>query len=366
MSRYFLFGTPRWNALLAEVAGRPVACAPARLEGWSIERAAKGDWPVLVPGGACDGLLTEPLDAEAKARLDWYETAFDYAPEAVRVGDHAALVYRTDDAGAGAPWDLEGWIGAHGERTRLAAAEVMRARGRESQASLARRRPMIHARADGILRTRAARRPDTVGQRFDMAAVEIQQVSHPHDGFTGVEDWRIDHPRFDGSRSGPLERSVATTTGAATVLPYDPARDRVLLVEQVRLGPMANGDTQPWLLEPVAGMIDAGEGPETCALRELEEEAGLRAAPDALHFVARYYPSPGVLAQLIHSYVVTCDLPDAAAGTGGLDVEGEDLALHLVALDDLLAMIPSTEAANAPLVVSAQWLALNRARLQAG
>ncbi|WGH78434.1 NUDIX domain-containing protein [Jannaschia ovalis] len=366
MSRYFLFGTLRWQTLLTEVAGRPVACTPATLTGWSVERAARGDWPVLVEGGSCTGLLTEPLDAGPRARLDWYETAFDYAPEAVTVGAEPALVYRADDAGAGEGWDLDAWIAAHGARTRLAAAEVMRGLGRVSQTDLAARRGMIHARADGTLRVRGTRRPVTTGPSFTVDDIEVLGRRHPHDGFTGIEEWRIDHPRFDGSRSGPLTRTVATTTDAATVLPYDPVRDRVLVVEQVRMGALANGDPQPWMIEPVAGMIDAGEGPEACALRELEEEAGLRAPPEALHFVARYYPSPGVLAQLLHSYVVTCDLPDGAAGLGGLDAEHEDLRLHLLALDDLLAMIPSGEAANAPLVASAQWLALNRERLRAG
>jgi ADP-ribose pyrophosphatase len=58
-------------------------------------------------------------------------------------------------------------------------------------------------------------------------------------------------------------RAVFRVTDAATVLPYDPVRDRILLVEQVRFGPLAQGDPSPWLLEPVAGLIDAGETPRT-------------------------------------------------------------------------------------------------------
>ncbi len=45
---------------------------------------------------------------------------------------------------------------------------------------------------------------------------------------------------------------------AVTVLPYDPVRDRVLLIEQYRFGVHMRGDPRPWVLEPVAGRIDAG------------------------------------------------------------------------------------------------------------
>ncbi|MEM8754340.1 MAG: hypothetical protein AAGF90_15290, partial [Pseudomonadota bacterium] len=78
------------------------------VEGDFVARAAAGDWPVLVSGGSAEGALTADLDDEARARLDWYETAFGYVPEAVRVGDAAALVYREAEGGGGAgePWNL--------------------------------------------------------------------------------------------------------------------------------------------------------------------------------------------------------------------------------------------------------------------
>lgn len=370
MSRYFLFGTLLWHDLLAEVAGRPVTCAPALLPGRAVERAAAGDWPVLVAGDGARGLLTEVLDDEAKARLDWYEVAFGYAPEAVEVetetGPVTALCYREagGPGGAGEAWSLADWIAAHGARTMLASAEVLRARGRVSAAALAARRGVIQARAQGIVAARAHARPVTVGEGTGADTVRVAGVDYPYEGFHRVEEWRFDHPRFDGGRSGEIVRAISHVTDAATVLPYDAVRDRVLVVEQIRAGALAKGERFPWLIEPVAGLIDAGETPETTALRELEEEAGLKIDPQALRFVGRYYPSPGGLAQVLHSYVALCDLPDGSAGLHGLAEEHEDIRGHLVSLDDLMAMIPSGEAANAPLIVSAQWIALNRARLR--
>ena len=43
---------------------------------------------------------------------------------------------------------------------------------------------------------------------------------------------------------------------AVSVLPYDPIRDTVLLVEQFRPPVFLINDPEPWLWEAVAGMID--------------------------------------------------------------------------------------------------------------
>jgi ADP-ribose pyrophosphatase len=136
---------------------------------------------------------------------------------------------------------------------------------------------------------------------FGEGDVEVAERRHPYDGFFSVEEIRARFRRFDGEDQREVLRAVFRVTDASTVLPYDPVRDRILLVEQVRFGPLAQGDPAPWLLEPVAGFIDAGESPEATARREAAEEAGL--ALGDLHFVARYYPSPGGVSQVLFSYV---------------------------------------------------------------
>jgi nudix-type nucleoside diphosphatase (YffH/AdpP family) len=236
----------------------------------------------------------------------------------------------------------------------------MAAEGRLTAGEGAALRPTIHARAEGVLAARAHRRAISLGQGGEASEVEVMGRDLVHLGFHRLERWRIDHPRFDGARSGPVERLVSHVTDAATVLPWDRTRDRVLVVEQLRLGPLAKGDPLPWMLEPVAGLIDAGETAETTALRELEEEAGLSIGPEALRRVGRYYPTPGGIAQVLHSFVAECDLPDDAGGLGGLEEESEDIRAHVLAVDHLLDMVRTGEAANAPLILSAQWIALHR------
>ncbi|MEL7182501.1 MAG: NUDIX domain-containing protein, partial [Pseudomonadota bacterium] len=308
----FLFGTLRWTPLFETIAAEAVETLPARLDGWSVERAAAGDWPVLVPGGAADGVLVTGMSEGARDRLDWYETAFGYGVTPVEVRTSGGLVpaevYREvgGAGGSGVPWDLEAWVAEHGARTVIAAEEVLRAKGQRSPAEIQALRHIIHARAHSVVMGQRFRRPVTFGSPHTAADVQVLGVSYPYDGFHRLEEWTLDHQRFDGGRSGPIKRALSHITDAATVLPYDPVRDRVMVVEQVRVGPLAKGDPLPWMLEPVAGLIDAGETAESTALREMEEEAGLTVQADALRFVSRYYPSPGAVAQVLYSFVAIC------------------------------------------------------------
>jgi ADP-ribose pyrophosphatase len=81
--------------------------------------------------------------------------------------------------------------------------------------------------------------------------------------------------------------------GAAAVVPFLD-EDRVVLIRQYRY---AAGGT---ILEVPAGKLDPGEDPETCALRELQEEAGQRARRIVSH--GSILTTPGFTDERIHLF----------------------------------------------------------------
>ena len=217
---------------------------------------------------------------------------------------------------------------------------------------------------DPETRKRAAQAaPAALRRHPDAGDVPIVRRSQPYEGFFAVEEQELRHRRFDGSFSAPLHRTAFVSGDVVTVLPYDPVRDRVLLVEQFRFGPHVRGDANPWKLEAIAGRIDAGEAPEAAARREAREEAGLDLG--ALMPMSAYYPSPGAFVEYIYSYLALVDLPDSAAGQFGLAEEAEDIRAHLVPFAQLMALCQSGEIDNAPLILSALWLSARRADLRA-
>ncbi|MEM6482690.1 MAG: NUDIX hydrolase, partial [Pseudomonadota bacterium] len=149
---------------------------------------------------------------------------------------------------------------------------------------------------------------------------------------------------------------------AALVLPYDPVLDRLLLVEQFRMGPFGRGDPKPWVLEPVAGRVDPGETPETCAARECVEEAHL--SLKALEHISSHYCSPGCSTEVFHCFVGLCNLEARNGGLGGLEVEHEDIATHVMSFDDAMALTQNGEINIGPLLLMLLWLQRERPRLR--
>lgn len=375
MTEIFLFGTLCHAPLRHAVAGGELPARAAVLTGCAVAQVRGASWPVLVDcaGAQAEGLVIE-AGGEALARLDFYEACFGYVrqPVTVEIDGRARQVevWRPEAAGAagavlpGGRWSLEDWARDWGDLSRIAAAEVMAQRaGGATAAEVGQRYWMICARAQSQISAGAWQRPALAGANPGRDAVELVERRQPYTKFFTVEELAIRHRQFDGTLSGVQERAVFRVADAVTVLPYDPRRDRILLVEQIRLGAFAHGDAHPWLLEPVAGMIDAGETPEAAARRETVEEAGLTLGE--LHHVGRYYPSPGGIAQVMISYVGIADLPDEVTGLGGHAGEGEDILSHVVEWETACAMLKGGDMANAPLILSFQWLVMNRDRLRA-
>lgn len=374
MNSLFLYGTLRHRPLLELVLGHDLeglTLQQARLPGYGVHWAEGEYFPLILArkDAVAQGMLLSGLSDEDRARLDFYERGFGYGLSSVTVetedGPRAAQVYLPPEGGVapGAPWDLDDWAAEWGELTLLAAEEVMRAYGRRPAEAVARRLPSIQARAHSRLNARRGG-PATLRRETLPGDVEILERREPYANFFAVEDYTIRYRQFDGSMGPPIHRTAFVSCDAATVLPYDPARDRLLLIEQFRAGPFARGDAQCWSLEAIAGRIDPGETPEETLRREALEEAGLEVGE--LHFCYGYYPSPGAKTEFIHTYVALTDLPDSAAGLGGLMHEGEDIRVHLVSYDRAQALLESGEIGNAPLVTSLQWLAMNRERLRGG
>ena len=364
----FLFGTLLHHPLFEAVAGEAATFQPARLPRHRVARVAGQDFPVMVAGGAAAyGALVADLSPRARARLDYYEAAFGYHPAKIEVIDAterpvAALAYLPAPGlwqAAPEDWSLGTWIADHGARTCEAAAEAMALHGRVPAPVMGKRHAQMLARADS--RLRGAATPPAGGPPRD--AVTLLDLRRPYINFFAAEELDLQFRRFDGQMSAPVERAVWCAGDAALVLPYDPRRDRVLLVDQFRVGPYRRGDPSPWISEPVAGRIDPGETAEEAARREAAEEAGV--AFRALECITASYASPGTTTEHFHIFVGIADLPDDLPGPGGKADEDEDIRSHLMDWADFDARLVSGGFRLVPLELAGHWLARNRDRLRA-
>ncbi|MFK7754976.1 MAG: NUDIX domain-containing protein [Sedimentitalea sp.] len=365
----FFYGTLCHVPLLECVLGRAVApdnVLPASLSGFHVALVQDQPFPALIetPGANADGIYVTGLSQADQDRLTFYEGGFDYDLRAVEVntvdGVRATTVFiappgRWPIAGA---WDLDPWIRQWGDLSIEAAREVMTWFGRLEPAEMAKRFDPVRIRAAARLAARARTGADD--RELDRDVI-VHSHTHPYLNFFAMEEMDLQYRQHDGSMGPVLNRGALMVGQASVVLPYDPVQDRVLLIEQFRAPVFMLGDPNPWVWEPVAGLVDPGETPEQAAHREALEEAGLTL--DGLERAGGMYSSTGASAEYLNLFVGLCDLTQTV-GTGGVESEGEDIRSEVISFDALMEGVDADLYCDMPLVTLALWLARHHARLR--
>ncbi|MGE9550315.1 ADP-ribose diphosphatase [Erwinia amylovora] len=195
---------------------------------------------------------------------------------------------------------------------------------------------------------------------FTKNDVEIIARETLYSGFFSLTRYHFRHRLFNGEMSGEVKREVFERGHAAGLLPYDPVRDQVVLIEQIRI-PAFDSSTTPWLLELVAGIIEPGETPEDVVRREATEEAGL--TPGRVKPVLSYLASPGGTSERLAILVGEVDA-SVAQGNHGLEEENEDILVHVVSRQQAYQWVEEGKIDNAASVIALQWLELHHKKLQ--
>lgn len=165
----------------------------------------------------------------------------------------------------------------------------------------------------------------------------------------------LEHRAFDGGWTGPFTRELFERGDAVGVLPWDPERDELVMIEQFRVGAI-RGDDSPWMLELVAGVVEAGESDEEVARRESREEADLELT--ALEPIARFFPSPGGCSEQVRLFVGRVDSANAG-GVHGCDDEHEDILVHRLPRPQVMAWLDDGRISNGHTLVALQWLRIH-------
>ena len=180
-----------------------------------------------------------------------------------------------------------------------------------------------------------------------------------YEGFFRLERLRLRHSLNHGGMSATLTREIVERADVAAVLLYDARLDRVVLIEQFRVGAIADG-SGAWLLEIVAGLIEPGETPQDVARREALEEAGCTIL--ALEPIATFYATPAKSSERSYLYCGRVDASNAG-GIHGLAHEGEDIRVVPLSSAAALDLLDAGVIKSAWPMIALHWLARNRERL---
>lgn len=188
--------------------------------------------------------------------------------------------------------------------------------------------------------------------------MEILERRRTHAGFLRLDMITLRHERFDGRTTGVLNRELLVQRAAVAVVPWDPHRDVVVLVEQFRAGLIDTPDA--WSMEAPAGLIDGDEPPEEAARREVQEETGLRAV--RIEAAGLYHSSPGASTEAVRCFVAEVTAP-VEGGLFGVAGEDEDIRTVVLPRMEAMAAIDDGRLTAANTLIPLAWLDRQRDRL---
>ena len=368
----FVFGTLKSETLRTIVLGRELApkdICTASIKGFCVYWAKEGPFPVMVPkeGSEAHGLVLKNLSDVDVERLNYYELGFDYvlSPTYVEtnVGPAEASAYfcNNSDMATKKSWSYDDWLSDHSEVQYIAAKEFLdffdTKYGDTAQAMYNKifKRAEVYANEAANLSKVIENGPE------NSINIQVENIQREYLGFFALNQISLKYSQFDGDISELKNRVILMGSEASLILPYDPVLDKVLLVEQFRIGPFCRGDRAPWVFEPVAGIIEVGETPDEAAKREVFEEAGLEVTQ--LVKMGSGYPNPGEATSYFYNYIAIVDLSEYSPGTYGAKNEGEDIRTHVIDFNTVLNWSVSNKLRVLPLNTMVLWLALNKLKL---
>ncbi|MDW3094449.1 MAG: NUDIX domain-containing protein [Gammaproteobacteria bacterium] len=188
---------------------------------------------------------------------------------------------------------------------------------------------------------------------------KIHQKQLAYDGHFKVTKFDLTHEKYNGESTPLLRRELVERNDTVAMVAYDPVTDEVVLVEQFRIG--AISEEQPWLIEIVAGLIEADESAEQVVIRESEEEIGC--VPSEIIKIADFYTSPGGNSEWVHLYIGKISVNEISQ-LGGLEEEGEDIKITVVPASDVPYMLSTGEVRSAIAIVGLQWFVMNKGNIR--
>ncbi|MCH4552630.1 NUDIX domain-containing protein [Aestuariibaculum lutulentum] len=152
-------------------------------------------------------------------------------------------------------------------------------------------------------------------------------------------------------------REVYDRGDGAGILLYNAEKQTVILTKQFRMPTFLNDNTDGYLVEICAGMLDK-DNPEACVIRETEEEVGYRLKE--VKKVYEAYSSPGVMTEKMHFFIGEYTDDMKVNEGGGLDSEHEDIEVLEILFSEAIDMLNSGKIHDTRTIVLLQYALIHK------
>ena len=169
---------------------------------------------------------------------------------------------------------------------------------------------------------------------------------------------RIDYDyQFKDGSWKRLSRESYDRGNGTSVLLYNKKKGTVILTKQFRMPAYANDKNDGMSIEVCAGALDKDESPETCIIREIEEEVGYKI--NQVTKVLEAYTSPGAVTEKMYMFIAEYSDEMKVNNGGGVHAEDEDIEVLEIAFKEAIQMIHDFEIKDAKTIMLLQYAQTN-------
>lgn len=186
---------------------------------------------------------------------------------------------------------------------------------------------------------------------MDNPKYKIQKTELLSDNWYLLNKVTVDYQKKDNTWDTQIREVYDRGNGAAILL-YNSSKETVILTKQFRLPTYLNGNKSGIMIEVCAGLLDKDD-PETCIIRETEEETGYR-----IHSVKKImeaYMSPGAITEILHLFIAEYNPSMKVSAGGGLAHEQEEIDVIEIPFAQAYVMIESGEIKDAKTIMLLQY-----------
>ena len=176
-----------------------------------------------------------------------------------------------------------------------------------------------------------------------------------YDGFFKMHEVTLKYQKYDGSWTNNIKRELFGGAQVSAVLPYDPIKKEIVLIQQFRPGTISK-NFDHYLNEIVAGIIDKDEDPESAAVRECLEETGCKVKK--LIPIQGYFPAPGSSESFYYLYLGEVETFKGSR-IMGMENENEDIFVKSYKIEDVKEKMQNGKFLNGLTLIALQWFFLN-------
>jgi nudix-type nucleoside diphosphatase, YffH/AdpP family len=203
----------------------------------------------------------------------------------------------------------------------------------------------------------------TTGNRPAPSKHSFKKTKRLLDDFFQVDEYHGAYEQYDNEMSEEHRLLVFERGDSVAALLFDPTHREVILVEQFRLPTAGKGVGGGWILEPAAGIIEAGETARDAIISEIKEETGYHVTD--LEPIMKFFASPGGSTERIHLYYAEVRRAQKTGEGGGVRKDRENIRIVQMPVVDFFERLRKNEFEDAKLIIAAQWLRDRQATMSA-